>query len=54
MNLILETERLILREMKLSDADALFEMDRNPNVHQYLWNKPINDISEVNSYIKKR
>ena len=52
MNLILETERLILREMKLSDADALFEMDRNPNVHQYLWNKPITDISEVNAYIE--
>ncbi|HEY4629138.1 MAG TPA: GNAT family N-acetyltransferase [Flavobacterium sp.] len=53
MNLILETDRLILREMLLSDAEALFEMDSNPKVHQYLWNKPLTDISEVYQYIKK-
>ena len=52
MNLILETDRLILREMKLSDAEALFEMDSNPMVHQYLWNKPLTDISEVHAYIE--
>ena len=53
MNLVLETERLILREMLLSDAEALFEMDSNPKVHQYLWNKPLTDISEVYQYIEK-
>jgi ribosomal-protein-alanine N-acetyltransferase len=52
MDLILETDRLLLREMKLSDAEALFEMDRNPNVHQYLWNKPVIDISEVHATIE--
>ncbi len=52
MNLILETDRLLLREMLLSDAEALFEMDSNPNVHQYLWNKPLTDISEVYLCIK--
>ncbi|MBB1192752.1 GNAT family N-acetyltransferase [Flavobacterium sp. SOK18b] len=52
MDLILETDRLFLREMKISDAEALFEMDRNPNVHQYLWNKPVNDISEVYATIE--
>ncbi|RBN51427.1 GNAT family N-acetyltransferase [Flavobacterium psychrolimnae] len=52
MNLILETDRLILREMLVSDAEALFKMDSNPNVHQYLWNKPLTDISEVHAYIK--
>jgi RimJ/RimL family protein N-acetyltransferase len=52
MNLILETDRLLLREMKLSDAEALFEMDSNPKVHQYLWNKPLTEISEVFSYIE--
>jgi ribosomal-protein-alanine N-acetyltransferase len=52
MDLILETDRLLLREMKLSDAEALFEMDRNPNVHQYLWNKPVKDISEVHATIE--
>ncbi|SFF02661.1 GNAT family N-acetyltransferase [Flavobacterium xueshanense] len=52
MNLILETDRLILRQMLLSDAEALFEMDSNPKVHQYLWNKPLTDISEKYSHIK--
>jgi ribosomal-protein-alanine N-acetyltransferase len=52
MNLLLETERLILREMLPSDAVALFEMDCNPNVHKYLWNKPLTSIDEVYQYIE--
>jgi RimJ/RimL family protein N-acetyltransferase len=52
MNLILETERLILREMVPSDAEALFEMDSNPNVHKYLWNKPLTSIDGVHQYIE--
>jgi RimJ/RimL family protein N-acetyltransferase len=53
MNLILETKRLILREMLPSDAEALFEMDSNPNVHKYLWNKPLTSIDQVYEYIEK-
>jgi RimJ/RimL family protein N-acetyltransferase len=52
MNLILETERLLLRPFEISDADQLFEMDKNPNVHQYLWQKPVENIDEVYTYIK--
>ena len=47
MNLILETDRLILRELQLSDAEAFFAMDSNPIVHQYLWNKPVQKIEET-------
>jgi RimJ/RimL family protein N-acetyltransferase len=47
MNLILETDRLILREFQLSDAEAFFAMDSNPKVHQYLWNKPVQKIEET-------
>jgi RimJ/RimL family protein N-acetyltransferase len=47
MNLILETDRLILRELKSSDAEAFFAMDHNPKVHQYLWNKPVQKIEET-------
>jgi RimJ/RimL family protein N-acetyltransferase len=36
MNLTIETKRLLLREMRLSDAAALYQMDANPNVHKYL------------------
>ena len=51
MNLFLETDRLILRELKLSDAEAFFAMDSNPNVHKYLWNKPVQKIEEINEII---
>ena len=47
MNLVLETERLILRPFEVADAEALFEMDKNPEVHNYLWQKPCVDIQEV-------
>ncbi|TRX43103.1 GNAT family N-acetyltransferase [Flavobacterium restrictum] len=47
MNLILETNRLLLRELQLTDAEAFFAMDSNPNVHQYLWNKPTQKIEET-------
>lgn len=52
MNLILETPRLILKPFELSDAEGLFEMDKNPKVHQYLWQKPVQNIEEVYEYIK--
>jgi [ribosomal protein S5]-alanine N-acetyltransferase len=52
MNLILETPRLILRPFEKSDAKELFEMDKNPNVHTYLWQKPVENIEEVYAYIE--
>jgi RimJ/RimL family protein N-acetyltransferase len=52
MDLVLETPRLILREMRHEDAEALFEMDSNPNVHRYLWQKPCIEIQEVYDYIE--
>lgn len=52
MNLILESKNLIYKPMCLEDAVALFEMDKNPNVHKYLWQKPILDIKEVYDYIE--
>lgn len=52
MDLILETERLLMREMRHEDAEALFYMDSNPNVHLYLWQKPYTSIDDVHSYIE--
>ena len=46
MNLQLETNRLLLRPLELTDAAAMFAMDNNPNVHQYLWQKPTQTIEE--------
>ncbi len=52
MNLILETERLLLRPLELSDAKAMFIMDNNPNVHKYLWQKPTQTIDETIAIIE--
>ena len=46
MNLILETERLLLRPLTLADAEDMFTMESNPNVHKYLWQKPCQRIEE--------
>ena len=46
MNLILETNRLILKPLESSHAKDFFEMDKNPNVHKYLWNIPVMKIDE--------
>jgi RimJ/RimL family protein N-acetyltransferase len=47
MNLILETNRLLLRPLKLTDAEEMFTMDKNPEVHKYLWQTPVQKIEEV-------
>lgn len=47
MNIQLETERLLLRPLEMNDAQDMFLMDKNPNVHKYLWQKPVQQIDEV-------
>ncbi len=41
MTFNIETKRLLLRELRNTDLDGMFELDSNPNVHRYLGNKPI-------------
>ncbi|MGH2666181.1 GNAT family N-acetyltransferase [Flavobacterium sp.] len=48
----LETDRLILREILPSDADELFLLDSNPNVHLYLGNNPVVSVEECKEYIE--
>lgn len=43
---ILETPRLLIRPFETYDAHELFDMDKNPNVHQYLWQTPSKNIDE--------
>lgn len=47
MDLILETSRLLLRPLEISDAEAMFAMDNNPIVHKYLWQQPTQTIEET-------
>ncbi|WP_235819709.1 GNAT family N-acetyltransferase [Flavobacterium davisii] len=53
MMLQLESKKLIFKPFEMTDAQSLFEMDRNPNVHKYLWQQPIQDIEDVKIGIKK-
>ena len=52
MKLILETPRLLLRPLEISDVQAMFEMDKNPIVHKYLWQNPVKEIEEINKVIE--
>jgi len=57
MNLTLETDRLLLRPLEISDAEAMFAMDNNPLVHKYLWQNPTQEISEtikIIEYVQKQ
>jgi len=57
MDILLETKRLILRPIEMSDASDLFELNKNPNVHKYLWQKPEQDIDEsikVIEYVQRQ
>ena len=48
----IETERLLLREVIVSDVDGMFELDSNPNVHIYIGKKPVTAIEQSAAYIE--
>lgn len=52
MNLVFETDRLLLRPLEITDADDFFEMNNNPNVNRYLRN-PLLTITDTKKYIDK-
>ena len=47
MSFVLETNRLILRELVASDASSMFELDGNPAVMQYLGGKTKQFVNEM-------
>ena len=46
MQFHIETERLLLRDLRLTDLEGMFALDSDPEVHQYLGNKPVKTIDE--------
>lgn len=52
MKTLIETERLLLRELLPTDDFGMFELDSNPEVHKYLGNKPIKNIDESRTFIE--
>ncbi len=51
MSIIIETERLLLREILDTDLEGMFTLDNNPNVHHYLGKNPILTIDKSQDYI---
>ncbi len=57
MNIHIETKRLLLRDIEITDAQGIFELDSDPDVHEFLGNKPISTFEEaqnVISYIRNQ
>ncbi|MDQ2180345.1 GNAT family N-acetyltransferase [Marinifilum sp. D714] len=52
MNIILETDRLYLREILPEDDERMFEMDSDPEVYKFLGRKPIRDINQSRKMIE--
>ena len=49
---VLETERLMLRPMRVSDAPAMFEYAQSPDVTRYLLWRPQPNIEHTRSYLE--
>ncbi|BDS11850.1 GNAT family N-acetyltransferase [Aureispira anguillae] len=47
MEKIIETQRLILREISVADQDGLFELDSDPEVHRYIGTQPLTDPKQA-------
>ncbi|TNJ45331.1 GNAT family N-acetyltransferase [Tamlana fucoidanivorans] len=47
MKFHIETERLVLREIRETDLEDMFELDTDPEVQRYLGNKPIKEKDEA-------
>jgi len=52
MEIFVEIERLILREITLEDEVGLFQLDSDSDVHRYLGNKPVDNIEQIREVIK--
>jgi ribosomal-protein-alanine N-acetyltransferase len=51
MQQLFETQRLLFREMVPSDAEGIFELDSNPEVHRYLGNDPVTSMEQCHAAI---
>ena len=51
MKTVLETQRLLLRPLEFSDAEGMFLLDSNPNVHIFLGNRTVKSVEESHGWI---
>ncbi|MEN8250852.1 MAG: GNAT family N-acetyltransferase [Bacteroidota bacterium] len=51
MKIHIETGRLIIRDIEKYDAQGMFELDSDPDVHTYIGNETIKTLDEAKSII---
>jgi [ribosomal protein S5]-alanine N-acetyltransferase len=49
----LETDRFILRKIEPTDAQALFELDSDPEVMRYIGIPPVTEIEQIHNLIQQ-
>lgn len=52
MQILIETDRLIIRAFTPEDAEGIFELDSDPEVHRYLGNNPIKTMEQATGAIQ--
>lgn len=51
VNVYIETERLIIRDIEQYDAQGIFDLDSDPEVHEFLGKNPIKTIDQAKQVI---
>ena len=57
MNIHIETDRFLLRDIEETDVQGIFDLDSDPEVHTYLGTPPIQTLEEARGiieYIRKQ
>jgi len=54
MKTLIETERLLLREITLDDKEEMFQLHANPEVQKYTGEPPLASIEEMEEAIRTR
>ncbi|MGL2966753.1 GNAT family N-acetyltransferase [Flavobacterium sp. XGLA_31] len=52
MKIILETERLILRELNMQDSKSFYELNLNPNVIKFTGDKAFKNLMEAENFLR--
>jgi len=52
MKFYIETERLIMRPLVPEDAEGMFALDSDPEVHRYVGGKPVKTMAESRNVIE--
>jgi len=50
--ILIETDRLLIREISSGDDTGMFELDSDPEVHRFLGNKPFKTIDQSRDQIQ--